>query len=223
MIWLLPSPCSASALHPKADIRCSLTFVLAHTKSRSSGHIAVARLAQGISPKHCSSPARRAEDCWRYISNLHKAFRMVAALKPGLSTAARLAVASAKRCVTPKGDGKCLVITGLGVPPSLISPLVQLPRRTWTITPRRQRQTLSALILCDKAGPHSLPIVSNQKERRHEVRALLQILHKLTLNTSGATKGRSMIEEVRTTSDHCSQNLRRSQTGIIFGLRQSQQ
>jgi hypothetical protein len=32
-----------------------------------SGRIAVARLTQGISPKHCSSPARRAEDFWRYV------------------------------------------------------------------------------------------------------------------------------------------------------------
>jgi hypothetical protein len=31
------------------------------------GHIAVARLTQGISPKHCNSPARRAKDFWRYV------------------------------------------------------------------------------------------------------------------------------------------------------------
>jgi hypothetical protein len=30
------------------------------------GHIAVARLLQGISPKHCASSARRTEGFWAY-------------------------------------------------------------------------------------------------------------------------------------------------------------
>ena len=33
----------------------------------SVGPHAVARLTQGISPKHCNSPARRAENFWRYV------------------------------------------------------------------------------------------------------------------------------------------------------------
>jgi len=42
-----------------------LTFGLAIATSRSSGQIAVARLTQGISPKHCQLRTR-AEDFWRY-------------------------------------------------------------------------------------------------------------------------------------------------------------
>src|SRR5579883_689816 len=31
------------------------------------GLLAVARLTQGISPKHCTSPVRRAEGLWRHV------------------------------------------------------------------------------------------------------------------------------------------------------------
>jgi hypothetical protein len=186
------------------------------------GHIAVARLIQGISPKTAARP-RAGPRTFGDMSSLQKAFCLVAALKPGLSTAARLAVASAKRCLTPKGDEKCLAITGPTAPPSLILLLVQVPRQTWMITPRPQKRTLSELNLC-KAGPDSLPIVPNQKSiGMKSDRALLRILHKQILCTSGATKDRSMTEEASTTAGHCPQNLRKSQTGIIFGLRLSQQ
>jgi DNA-binding beta-propeller fold protein YncE len=90
------------------------------------------------------------------------------------------------------------------------------------ITPRRQKQPLSTLSLCNRDGPGSLPIVPNQKDiGMKSDRALFRILHKQTLNTSGATKDRSMTEEAPTAAGNCPQDLRRSQTGITFGLRQS--
>jgi hypothetical protein len=46
-------------------------------------------------------------------------------------------------------------------------------------------------------------------------RALFQILHKQTLSTSGATKGRSMTEEVLTTAYRRRTNFEGSQTGIF--------
>jgi hypothetical protein len=70
--------------------------------------------------------------------------------------------------------------------------------------------------------PDSPPIVPNQKGTGMKSdRASFQILHKQTLNTSGATKDRSM-SDGPDDNGH-SQNLRKSQTGMIFGLRQSQQ
>jgi hypothetical protein len=187
-----------------------------------SGHIAVARLTQGISPKHCNSPARRAEGVGD-MSNLHKPFVWSRHLKPGLLTAARSAACS-QALSHSEGDEKCLAITGLTAPPLSTSPLVQVSRQTRMITPRRQRKTLTTLSLCNKAGRGSLPIAPNQKDiGMKSDRPLFQILHKRIPNTSGATKDRSMTEKIAMTAGHCPQNLTESQTGINFGLRRSQQ
>jgi hypothetical protein len=85
------------------------------------------------------------------------------------------------------------------------------------ITPRRQNRALSAISLCNEASPDQLPIVPNQRETGMKSdRALFQTLQIQTLNTSGATKDRSVTEEVPTTAGHRPQKLRRSQTGLIF-------
>jgi hypothetical protein len=53
----------------------------------SSGLMAVARYIQGISPKHCTSPARRAEGFWRNVRS-PKAFHPAAALETAMSNVA---------------------------------------------------------------------------------------------------------------------------------------
>jgi hypothetical protein len=48
-----------------------LDFVHGLTTCQASGPIAVARLTQGISPKHCASARQPGGDCWR-LSNSRK-------------------------------------------------------------------------------------------------------------------------------------------------------
>jgi hypothetical protein len=81
---------------------------------------------------------------------------------------------------------------------------------------------LRAIDLQIGADRDRLPINSDQKRTGMKFdRASFRIVRKPTLNTSGV-RDRSMTEEVPTRACHSRQNLRRSQTGIIFGLRQSQ-
>jgi hypothetical protein len=73
----------------EAVTRANMRFVPTWLRFRFASHnppsglIAVARLAQGIPPKHCSSPARRAEGFWRCLNP--SVFHPAAALENPMS------------------------------------------------------------------------------------------------------------------------------------------
>jgi hypothetical protein len=66
-----------------------LTFVIDEPIFYSSGLIAVARLTQGISPKHCKSARLPGKGLLAKCLISPQVFRLEAALGSGLSTTAR--------------------------------------------------------------------------------------------------------------------------------------
>ena len=77
-----------------------------------SGSNAVARPSQGISPKHCTSPAHRAEGFWRIVIPVPMSGSKFRAFdnRP-------VSCRAAKRCLTPlQGDEICLAPINLSLP-----------------------------------------------------------------------------------------------------------
>jgi hypothetical protein len=79
--WYFSREQKRSSTHPNPiRVRAAyhslfLTFACTSPKNNKSGLVAVARLIQGISPKHCSLPVHRVEDFRRNATLLKSEFR----------------------------------------------------------------------------------------------------------------------------------------------------
>jgi hypothetical protein len=98
---------------------------------------------------------------------------------------------AAKRCLTPKGDEKCLAITRPVAPPSLISFRCQALSRATLARPTKR--TLRVINLRNGADQDQLAIDPK--------RTSFRTARKQYLNTSGVTKDRSMTEPAARTAD----------------------
>lgn len=83
-------------------------FVRRVTTWQASGPLAVARLTQGISPKHCASARRPGGDCWRLSDSRKSPAAAGRHLVPGHRQPPGELPRAAKRCLTPDGDEICV-------------------------------------------------------------------------------------------------------------------